>query len=90
MQITTDAEREAALDRAQELMGALEGTPEERELEELSDALEDWEHRASVRHGRSGVAPLKRAVSSARPARHRSQQQSPCAVAPAQKALQGG
>lgn len=49
MQITTDAEREAALDRAQELMGALEGTPEERELEQISDALEEWEHRAAVR-----------------------------------------
>ena len=49
MQITTDAEREAALDRAQELMGALEGAAEERELEELSDALEEWDHRASVR-----------------------------------------
>lgn len=45
----TDAEHEAALDRAQELMGALEGTVEERELERISDALEEWDHRASVR-----------------------------------------
>lgn len=43
MQITTDAEHAAAVDRAQELMGCLEGTPEERELEALSGAIEAYE-----------------------------------------------
>lgn len=49
MRIVSDAEYQAAVARAQALMGCLEGTPEERELEQLSDAIEKWEQRARSR-----------------------------------------
>lgn len=45
MTITNEKEYEAAVVRAQELLGCLEDTPEDAELEALSTAIEDYEQR---------------------------------------------
>lgn len=45
MTITSVEEYEAATARAQELMGAVEGSPEEAELAEISDAIMAWDQR---------------------------------------------
>lgn len=49
MQITTDDDYDAALDRAQELMGCTEGSEEDEELEQIANAIDEWAHKAKVR-----------------------------------------
>lgn len=45
MTITSVEGYEAATARAQELMGAIEGSPEDAELAEISDAIMAWDRR---------------------------------------------
>jgi hypothetical protein len=53
--ITTEAERVAAYERVQELIGAPKGSAEQRELEALSEALEAYDLRNATPGG-SGPA----------------------------------
>ncbi|CAM5194503.1 Transcriptional regulator OS=Bosea thiooxidans OX=53254 GN=SAMN05660750_03304 PE=4 SV=1 [Bosea thiooxidans] len=48
MQIATQAEYDAAIDRIQALTGAPEGSPEEKELLKLVLAVEIWETKHRI------------------------------------------
>lgn len=49
IEIQTDAEYEAALDRAEELLGCHEGSEDEQELLGIADAIEVWVDKARPR-----------------------------------------
>jgi len=46
MQIRNEAERDVAVARVQELSGCLKHSAEERELEALADAIDDYDRTA--------------------------------------------